>query len=1003
MNKPLVYGCLGILLLASIPALAEQPPLESEAVGEASSEAQIAPAATPEAFRWFVFAEAVIAERFGSPRFGADACRRYAPWLDGMSDTDAGTAGVSWVRWRCAETAGATDEAERWRQTTASAMANQRISDHLSPGVARFAAGSMLDVNAIIDSMGLRALATHLRLSHAGQRLTQNVLVGGDRERLQELQFDLTAMAERLALLMAARDDDESSAAFYLQHPGTLLLASLQQTRGEAHDILVAEALDILARPGSGRHQDAEALLLRAAEAGSADAAYFLGKRMAVTDIDARRDEGQRHLEAAMNAGHGPAALALVALCEAGRLVCDDEASMAAIHTWLAQSYSPAEAAHRRAALHAEGDMLPDAQQRVRWLRQASEAGRTRAMLEFGLELLDNATAESRGDEGLAWIRKAAEAGDAQAIGHLVYELRRIDGVTDEVMQWMERGAEYGDAYSLYQYGLHLVDSKQGAADLERAASMYRRSAEAGMALGQYFHGRALDRGEGVAADPAAAARWFARAAAQGDQTSAAYLAEMYETGRGVTRDPARAVEMYRVAAEAGNIWAMTQLGRLLWNVDPPLQDLAQAEQWLVRAGKAGEAYAWAFLGMRYEFGDGVERDHARAFDYYRRCEESDSGHCLWLLGEALLQGIGTAVDRTRGIEVLERAVALGSKNARCTLGVALMQSAPMQGGADSEAAQRGVALASAAGEEGAVTCQEQMAMHELRNENEPAAIPWLERAAAEGSSFAQVNLVALRLQPDASAYAPEIGLRDGEACAATDARCAMILVRHYLWWSDPPDPEAARRWTLHAYQLGDYEATVDLALSEYYRDAPDDEQARVYLEALVDRDPDFAPLLARIDWHAGRHFEARQRLLLLDPGSVPLAAYLLSRWCAPPSDCPEPSMSLGDRVEHWQAEGNEGLANRVAWELAVDPRSDEADGAFAVELIRGIAAGHEEPWIRDTLAAALARAGHFDEACRIQTEVAVVVHGDIDATQRALFEERRAAFCDGKAWNSVE
>jgi tetratricopeptide (TPR) repeat protein len=58
-------------------------------------------------------------------------------------------------------------------------------------------------------------------------------------------------------------------------------------------------------------------------------------------------------------------------------------------------------------------------------------------------------------------------------------------------------------------------------------------------------------------------------------------------------------------------------------------------------------------------------------------------------------------------------------------------------------------------------------------------------------------------------------------------------------------------------------------------------------------------------------------------------------------------------------------LRGTLAWLLATCPQADIRDGRLAVDLAESLvaAAGHEDPWALDTLAAAYAEAGEFDKA----------------------------------------
>ncbi|MEW6197057.1 MAG: tetratricopeptide repeat protein [Planctomycetota bacterium] len=132
---------------------------------------------------------------------------------------------------------------------------------------------------------------------------------------------------------------------------------------------------------------------------------------------------------------------------------------------------------------------------------------------------------------------------------------------------------------------------------------------------------------------------------------------------------------------------------------------------------------------------------------------------------------------------------------------------------------------------------------------------------------------------------------------------------------------------------------------------------------------------------------EAFQRALRLEPKHVRACselAYLLARQ----GDYEVAAATLRAGLRHWPADIR--LANDLAWLLATCPKAEVRNGAEALLLASNacLAAGQPPPGLLDTLAAALAEAGRFDEAVTTATRAADLAAG---ARQTELAEAIRA------------
>lgn len=101
---------------------------------------------------------------------------------------------------------------------------------------------------------------------------------------------------------------------------------------------------------------------------------------------------------------------------------------------------------------------------------------------------------------------------------------------------------------------------------------------------------------------------------------------------------------------------------------------------------------------------------------------------------------------------------------------------------------------------------------------------------------------------------------------------------------------------------------------------------------------------------------------------------------------------ALNADSDHFQA------ANNLAWLLATSPEASLRDGAEAVDLAEGCVAIRRSPSTLDTLAAALARAGRFEEAVAVQEEALRLNRASQEVPQADL-EGRLASYVSGKAY----
>jgi tetratricopeptide (TPR) repeat protein len=176
--------------------------------------------------------------------------------------------------------------------------------------------------------------------------------------------------------------------------------------------------------------------------------------------------------------------------------------------------------------------------------------------------------------------------------------------------------------------------------------------------------------------------------------------------------------------------------------------------------------------------------------------------------------------------------------------------------------------------------------------------------------------------------------------------------------------------------------------------------RALALYEAVLARNPTDAGAAGRYGLAlglAGRHAEARvqlERALAAHPGTAELHRAMA-----------EVEAELGN-LRSAKHHGREALrllpgytdaANNLAWLLATAADPALRDPGEAIRLVEADAVASEEPWLLDTLAAAYAAAGRFDDAVRTAERAARIAERDPTAitgeirARLSLYRRRRA------------
>jgi len=226
-----------------------------------------------------------------------------------------------------------------------------------------------------------------------------------------------------------------------------------------------------------GDFDAAIAELLPLAEAGDAEAQYWLGRSYDAMDRPARALEWFRK---AAEQDHDEAQLYVGIYHEEGRAVGRSDLGAAC------------------------------------WYRAAAESGNDEAQRYLGL-MLDAGRGVARDSEQAAyWLKRAAESGNPAAqrnLAHMYYFGVGVAKDRAKAMELYTSAASSGETAAKADLGKLYYRGKDVPRDLHTALVLFTEAAAAGNITAQYYLGRMLAEGEGVEQDRAEAYFWLMLAA----------------------------------------------------------------------------------------------------------------------------------------------------------------------------------------------------------------------------------------------------------------------------------------------------------------------------------------------------------------------------------------------------------------------------------------------------------------------------------------------------------
>ena len=243
----------------------------------------------------------------------------------------------------------------------------------------------------------------------------------------------------------------------------------------------------------------------------------------------------------------------------------------------------------------------------------------------------------------------------------------------------------------------------------------------------------------------------------------------------------------------------------------------------------------------------------------------------------------------------------------------------------------------------------------------------------------------AARLRPDDAAIRHYVGTtwaaRGDLARAVAEFRAALLLDPDHL----PSRGDLGRALR----QMGHVDEAIAI-FREILRRYPDEPQAhRSLAAALVDKGE-----LEEAELHLVRYLEIKPD----DAATRTTFAHLLARQGETAAAIREYREALRRDAGHVNA------LNNLAWLLATHRDGQFRDGAEAVRLAERVCerTKRSDPGLLDTLAAAYAEAGRFDDAVQTAAEAEAIADTRADASLAAGIRARKELYATGKAFREV-
>ena len=287
-----------------------------------------------------------------------------------------------------------------------------------------------------------------------------------------------------------------------------------------------------------------------------------------------------------------------------------------------------------------------------------------RAMISISQAYRDGTGEKKDLEKAFEWTKKCADAGYNAGYGNLGWRYYHGEGVEqsdEKALACFEKGAEKGDCNEL---AWCYLNGKLVKRDYAKAMELYTRGLNSSVvSLGSgantsfYNIGWMYQYGKGVKQDYAAALEWYRKGIEDGDPDCMIDAAELYLSGKGTAKDPDRALELYEQAKKNAPARTYSALGDLYKNGKAVPKDFEKAIENYEKGAELGSAYCFGELGWLYAYGMKNAKDYEKARMYYEKGAQLDSPYCYERLGVIYNEGLGVEKDPEKAVELLQTAV----------------------------------------------------------------------------------------------------------------------------------------------------------------------------------------------------------------------------------------------------------------------------------------------------------------------------------------------------------
>lgn len=388
------------------------------------------------------------------------------------------------------------------------------------------------------------------------------------------------------------------------------------------------QVADGLAAYEAGKLVDARKDWIKAAEAGNAQAEYYLGV-MASEEQKPDQKAAFEWFKKASAQGHPKATYNMALAYERGLGIKRDRAKALELLRKASASNDPdAEYMLGLLLLDEAGNAKPSMRsEAIGWLTKAAGSGNPRAQFLLGSGYADGTFGQVDTQLARQWLAKAISSGVIEALRPYVALDQDNTGDHSKPIDVLLKQAEQGDAMAQHEYAARLIAGEGIKKDFASGVMWLRKSAQQGYLDAQYDLGILLSRSDDP--DYNGALQWLLKAAGKGHARAAYAIGQIYADGLGVDKDEQEAVRWYRQAAEASLPSAEYAMGYVLSEGAGIEKDDPTALDWFRKAANHGHAEAAFRISTMYANGEGVSKDDNEKRRWACRAAVLGSDHAM--------------------------------------------------------------------------------------------------------------------------------------------------------------------------------------------------------------------------------------------------------------------------------------------------------------------------------------------------------------------------------------